>query len=65
MNDFANPYLSYLYSTFRSFVESILFFDFMMSIFLRWHNNPLKPGNSYDGSLFIDLFMLFYAIFYC
>ena len=49
---------------FRSFVESILLFDFMMSIFLRWHNNPLKPCNSYDGSLFIDLFMLFYAIFY-
>ena len=49
---------------FRSFAESILFFDFMMSIFLRWHNNPLKPGNFYDGSLFIDLFMLFYAIFY-
>ena len=50
---------------FRSFVESILFFDFMMFIFLRWHNNPFKPGNSYDGSLFIDLYMLFYAIFYC
>ena len=43
---------------FRSYVESILFFDFMMSIFLIWPNNPLKPGNSYDGSLFIDLFML-------
>ena len=50
---------------FRSYVESILFSDFMMSIFLRWHNNPLKPGNSYDGSLFIDLFMLCYVIFYC
>ena len=50
---------------FRSYVESILFSDFMMSILLRWHNNPLKPGNSYDGSLFVDLFMLCYVIFYC
>ena len=50
---------------FHSYVESTLFFDFMMSIFLGWHNNPLKPGNSYDGSLFIDLFMLCYVIFYC
>ena len=50
---------SVIYSVlFRSYIESILFFDFVMSIFLRWHNNPLKPSNSYDGSLFIDLFML-------
>ena len=50
---------------FRSYIERILFFDFMMPIFLRWHNNPFKPSNSYDGSLFMDLFMLCYVIFYC
>ena len=44
------------------YVESILFFDSMLPIFLRWHNNPLKPDNSYDGSLFIDLFMLCYFL---
>ena len=44
------------------YVESILFFDSMLPNFLRWHNNPLKPDNSYDGSLFIDLFMLCYFL---
>ena len=55
VNDFANPYLSYLYST-----VSFIYWKYFVFRFCDVHFSEMD--NSYDGSLFIYLFMLCYFL---